>query len=220
MLRGKYLRERKAIRFKRRIKLLLILAIITMVYRTAFHSYSLFESEASSTASIDVAFFVLDDIYDNRTIVLEDMEPGDVQYCKFSIANYIEEDGENVISEADMSYVLKLRTTTNLPLKYELYRNQSLDSDTLINILDEDYSESMYLDSYNTYFQKLVLDNETEDLKMEGVTDSGEFYLDIPAINTYILKVEFPEECNIIDYQNRMECIEISIDAKQILDGD
>jgi len=220
MLRGKYLRERKAIHFKRRIKLLLVLAIITMVYRTAFNSYSLFESEASSTASIDVAFFVLDDQYDNKTIVLEDMEPGDVQYCKFSIANYIEEDEERIISETDMSYKLKIRTTTNLPLKYELYRDQSLDSENLINILDADYSEAVYLDTYNTYFQKLVLDNETDDLKLEGITDSGEFRLDVASKSTYILKIELPANCNSIEYQDRMECIEISVEAKQIIDDD
>lgn len=222
MLRGKYLRERKAIRVKRRFKLLLIIAIVVMIYRTAFNSYSLFESEASSTASIDVAFFVLDDNYENETIILDDMEPGDVQYCKFSIANYIvdEEDDSNIVSETDMKYTLKIRTTTNLPLKYELYRNQSIDSDNLVNILDEDYSNAMYLDTYSTYFQKLVLEDESDDLKLEGVTDSGEFYLDVPTMNTYILKIELPEEYNSIVFQDRMECIEISVDAKQILDDD
>lgn len=220
MLRGKYLRERKAMRTRRRIKFLLILAIVIMVYRTIFHSYSLFESEASSTASIDVAFFVLDDTYENQTIVLEDMEPGDIQYCKFSISNYIEEGGEQIISETDMSYKLKIRTTTNLPLEYELYRNQSLNSDNLINILDTDYSDAMYQDTYETYFQKLVLDSETNDLKLEGVTDSGEFYLDVPTINTYILKIKLPERCHTIEYQDRMECIEISVEGKQILDDD
>ena len=222
MIRGKYLRERKAIRVRRRIKLILLILIVVMFYKTAFNSYSLFESEASSTASIDVAFFVLDDIYENKTIVLDDMEPGDVQYVKFSIANYIgsEEDGDQVISETDMRYKLKIRTTTNLPLEYELYRNQSLNSSNLVNILDDSYSDAMYYDDYNTYFQKLVLDNETNALKLEGITDSGEFYLDVPTINTYILKIELPARCNTIDYQDRMDCIEISVEGTQILDGE
>lgn len=222
MIRGKYLRERKAIRVKRRIKLLLLVLIVIMFYKTAFNSYSLFESEASSTASIDVAFFVLDDSYENRTIVLDDMEPGDVQYVKFSIANYIgsEDTHDQMISETDMRYKLKIRTTTNLPLEYELYRNQSLNSTNLINILDESYSDAMYYDDYNTYFQKLVLASETNALKLEGVTDSGEFYLDVPTMNTYILKIELPARYNTIDYQDRMECIEISVEGEQILDGE
>ena len=223
MLRGKYLRERKAIRTKRRVKLILILAIAIMVYRTFFASYSLFESEASSTASIDVAFFILEDKYENQTIVLDDMEPGSVQYVKFSVANYLEAENagdDDIVSETDMKYKLKIRTTTNLPLKYELYRNQSLNQDNLVNVLDEDYSEAVYLDSYNTYFQKLVLDNETEDLKLEGITDSGVFNKEEPVKITYILKVELPEEYNGIEYQNRMECIEISVDGRQILDGE
>lgn len=223
MIRGKYLRERKAIRTKRRIKFVLVLAIVIMIYRTFFGSYSLFESEASSTASIDVAFFILDDKYENQTIVLDDMEPGDVQYIKFSVANYLEaenEDEDDITSETDMKYKLKIRTTTNLPLKYELYRNQSLDQSNLVNVLDEDYSESVYLDSYNTYFQKLVLDNESNDLKLEGITDSGDFYKDTPVKITYILKVELPAEYKGVEYQDRMECIEISVDGKQILDGE
>ena len=221
MIRGKYLRERKAIRIKRRIKFLLILAISIMVYRTFFGSYSLFESEATSTASIDVAFFVMEDKYENETIVLEDMEPGDVQYIKFSVANYLEAENEgedDIVSETDMSYKLKIRTTTNLPLKYELYRNQSLNQSNLVNVLDDDYSEAIYSDAYDTYFQRLVLDNESADLKLEGITDSGDFDKDDPVKITYILKIELPAANKEIEYQDRMECVEISVDARQILD--
>ena len=223
MIRGKYLRERKAIRAKRRFKFILVLAIAMMIYRTFFGSYSLFESEASSTASIDVAFFILEDKYETQTIVLDDMEPGDVQYIKFSVANYLEaenQDEEDVVSETDMRYKLKIRTTTNLPLKYELYRNQSLDQDNLVNVLDEDYSEEMYLDSYNTYFRRLVLDNESAALKLEGITDSGDFDKEDPVKITYILRVELPSSCKEIEYQDIMDCIEISIDGRQILDGE
>ena len=39
----------------------------------------------------------------------------------------IDENGEKFVSETDMEYELKIRTTTNLPLSYELYKNQSID---------------------------------------------------------------------------------------------
>ena len=114
MIRGKYLRERKAMRIKRRIKLLIILAILLVLYKLIFSSYSLYESEANSSADIDVAFYLLKDDYKSKVIALDDMIPGSTQKCEFSISNYyVDDEGNDVISETDMEYTLKIRTTTN-----------------------------------------------------------------------------------------------------------
>ena len=196
MIKGKYLRERKAIRFKRRIKLLISVTIIMILYKIIFGSFSLYESEASSDANLDVAYFTLDDEYETQVISLGDMVPGDERTCVFHISNYTEtEGGEEEISETDMEYTLKIRTTTNLPLEYELTKSYSTGETTTIEtITDED----------GTYFKKIL--NET-----------GTFRCDQGYTNTYTLKVTFPSSCDNIVYQNIIECIEISVEAKQII---
>lgn len=222
MIRGKYLRERKAIRVKRRIKLLIALTIILVLYKIIFSSYSLYESEASSDAEIDVAFYLVNDEYETKTITLNDMLPGDTQYCKFQISNfYIDDTGTQILSETDMKCDLKIRTTTNLPLKYELYVDQDITNNNLVNKLDTEELKKGHWDEYDTIFKYLVDKNETPERKEQGITDSIDFSYTQALSRTYIIKVTFPEaECKSYEYQNIMECIEISIDSHQIVNGD
>lgn len=203
MIRGKYLRERKAIRTRRRLKLLVVILILMLAYKILFNSYSLYESEANSTADIDVAFFLLKDEYFTKDIALEDMVPGgDPQKCEFSVSNYyLDDDGNEIVSETDMEYTLKIRTTTNLPLEYKLYMNQSSDSSDANDMIEINLTK----DEDDTYFYKLV-------------EDTREFSYEEGHTNTYTLVVSFPEEFKSIEYQNIIECIEISIDAHQIID--
>lgn len=219
MIRGKYLRERKAIRVKRRIKLLLAIVILFIAHKILFNSYSLYESEASSTADINVAFYTLEDEYETKVISLDEMLPGSTRTVKFSISNfYVDENNEKVTTETDMEYELKIRTTTNLPLEYKLYKEQSLDSDELIDMLEVETVENanMYLDEDKTIFKALV--QSDPDLKAEKITDKDEFSYKTSDTKTYILEVKLPENCNTVDYQNIIECIEISVDSKQIIE--
>lgn len=221
MVRGKYLREKKA----KKVKILICLIIILVLYRIIFNSFSLYESEANSTADIDVAFYLLKDEYETKTIPIEDMLPGDTQYVKFTISNFYvdEETGKEVISETDMKCDLKIRTTTNFPLQYELYIDQDLTSNNLQNKLEleERVTDNVHWDDYNTMFKHLVLANEPEYIKDQGITESLDIVYGHPFSRTYMMKITFPEEYSKDDsYQNIMECIEISIDSHQIITGD
>ncbi len=223
MIRGKYLRERKAIRVKRRMKLLLALVILLLVHKIVFNSYSLYESEANSTADIDVAFYTLETDFATKVISLDEIIPGEERRIEFSIANYYVDDaGNNVTSETDMEYTLKIRTTTNLPLEYKLYKNQSLGVDNLTNILELDVesmpAKNMYLDDDNTIFKNLVQASLPDDEKANGITDMGEFLYTAPATNTYILEFKLDEKYDSVDYQNLIDCIEITVDSKQKID--
>lgn len=231
IIRGKYLRERKAIRVKRRMKLLIALVILFLVHKIIFSSYSLYESEATSTANIDVAFFTLENEYQTKVISLEDVLPGDTKTCTFTIANYhdnnaYDENDPNskqyIISETDMKYTLKIRTTTNLPLEYKLYKNQSETVEHLTNILETETVESqnMYTDEDSTIFKYLVQSSLTDEQKADGITDFGEFKYGNAEINSYRLEIYFPEEYVDSSYQNIIECIEISVEASQIADGE
>ena len=196
MIRGKYLRERKAIRFKRRIKFLISITIILILYKIIFGSFSLYESEANSDALLDVAYFRLNDEYESQVISLEDMVPGDERTCTFHISNYNLVGGIEEVSETDMEYTLKIRTTTNLPLEYELTKSYNTGEQVTIETIT---------DSDGTYFKKIL-------------DESGTFRCDQGYTNTYDLKITFPSSCDNVKYQNIIECIEISVEAKQIID--
>lgn len=219
MIRGKYLRERKAIRFKRRVKLLICMLIVTLLYKIIFSSYSLYESEANSVFQADVAFFVLDNTNINKTITLEDLTPGTETSCSFSIANFITEESTNEetneteteekVSETDIEYTLTIRTTTNLPLVYSLYLNDNpVENSSAQSVITD---AEIVTDSNSTFFNKLI---ETK----------REFTHDIKKTDIYILYIEFPtssssgEDYTKYTYQNIIETIEISVDAKQVID--
>lgn len=196
MIRGKYLRERKAIRVKRRFKLLVSMLILFLLYKIVFSSFSLYESEANSDADADVAYFVLNDEYQSQVIKLDSMNPGDTQDFVFNISNYVlNDDSEEVVSEVDMEYTLKIRTTTNLPLEYELTRSQSAGGEETFELVTDDDG---------TYFKKLL-------------EETGTFSCDQGYTNTYTLTITFPTNENDIKYQDLIECIEVSVDSRQII---
>lgn len=197
MIRGKYLRERKGIRVKRRFKLILTIFVLMLVHRIVFNSFSLYESNAVSEATIEVAYFLLDDTYDTQTIKLDEMLPGDKQTCRFSIANYYIDQNTNqeVITETDMEYELKVRTTTNLPLKYKLSKSTDGSSEVPISL-------SEIQDEHNTYFYTLL-------------EETGEFRYTTGQSNVYTIEIEFPAEYDSIEYQNIIECIEITVEGHQ-----
>ena len=96
-----------------------------------------------------------------------------------------------------MEYFIKITTTTNLPLIYNLYQN---DEET--NIID---TEAIIQDEYGTYFKEIT-------------TSSTRFSHQKDEINTYKLIVKFPEEYNTPEYQNIVEAINITIDSKQVIE--
>ena len=197
MIRGKYLRERKVIKARRRFELILTIFVLMLVHRIVFNSFSLYESNAVSEATIEVAYFLLDDTYDTQTIKLDEMLPGDTQICRFSIANYYIDQNtqQEVITETDMEYELKVRTTTNLPLKYKL--SKSVDGSNKVPITLEETQ-----DVHDTYFYTLL-------------EETGEFRYTTGQSNVYTIEVEFPAEYDEIEYQNIIECIEITVEGHQ-----
>lgn len=200
MIRGKYLRERKAIRTKKRLRFMLTILVLFLAYKVLFNSYSLYESQAESDAQVDVAFFILKDEYQTKTIALNKMLPGDpAQSISFSIANYETVDGESHITETDMEYTLKIRTTTNLPLTYRLYKVNESNTTNKIEELQ------VVQDVNNTYFYKLY-------------EETGEFDYGIEQMNTYRLEIEFPGTYKDVKYSNIIEAIEISVEGKQVID--
>jgi hypothetical protein len=222
MIRGKYLRERKAIRCKRRVKLLIVMIILLILYKIIFGSYSIYESKAKSEPTIDVAFYAVEASHTVKDIPLADLNPGDEVSVTFTVANFETTkdqwgNDKKITSETDLEYDLIIRTTTNLKLEYELYKNQSDSSTNPVSILQE--AENIKQEETDGIIMKYLLKKDASDYeKTNYVTDYESFKYDVPKINEYTLKIKFPEEYSDVKYQNIMDCIEITVDSRQIID--
>ena len=201
MIRGKYLRERKALRTKKRLRFMLMVLVLFLAYKVLFNSYSLYESQAKSNADVDVAFYIINDEYQTTTLALNKMLPGDpAQSITFSVANYEELEGGGVhLTETDMDYTLKIRTTTNLPLTYSLYK---LNEDNTVNKITD---LTAVRDGCDTFFYPLY-------------EETGRFTFEDLQMNTYRLDIEFPSIYKDVKYSNIIEAIEISIDGRQVIE--
>ena len=96
-----------------------------------------------------------------------------------------------------------IRTTTNLPITYELYKNiTNLNEATSIKISDE-----VKKDADGTYFRYIV-------------TNEDYFSYVDDEVNYYTLVVYFPSEYSSFKYQDVVEFIEINIDSMQMIEGE
>lgn len=169
---------------------LILMRIVTLVL-------SKYESEAKSTANVDIAFYLLKEDYKTMTLNLASLFPqNDAYVFTFTIGN---QDGEKT-AEIDLVYDLTIRTTTNLPLTYELYKNQEYTDTGATNIIKTNTIEK---DEYGTYFK--IMTTESENLNYKE-----------PKTNTYQLVIHFPENYNTTNYQNIIEALEINVNSHQV----
>ena len=178
-------------------KLVILVLCLLIVARIFVLVLSKYESVSSSYANVDIAFYLLKEDYKTMTTNLGTLIPqNDAYIYTFSIGN---QEGTQ-IADVDLEYELQLRTTTNLPLTYELYMNQSYTDQGATNIIKEN---TVNLDEDGTYFRTMTTDKIT--LKYtEGKT------------NLYQLVVYFPENYNQENYQDIIELIEINVNGQQV----
>lgn len=181
-------------------KLFIYNAMLIFVICIMPRTFSKYETNMNSTADIQTAFYVLKTDYQYQTIKLPDIIPSDDPYVyTFSVSN--NKDGNRL--ETRLAYNLSIRTTTNLPLTYELYKNAT-DLTTATSIKTDDEVRE---DEYGTYFRYITTN-----------TDYFSYLYD--ETNTYTLVINFPKKYNDYTYQGLVEFIEITFDSRQLTDND
>ena len=162
---------------------------------------SKYTSNSSSDVKTDVAFYIVKTDYKTEEILLDEIVPREEPYVyTFEVSN---KDGKNR-TETNLSYDLSIRTTTNLPLEYELYLNEDYKDSGASTIFTSDNTEQ---DSDSTYFRNFK-------------TDTKYFSYLYDEKNTYQLVVRFPKDYIDYKYQDIYESIEITIKSKQIVKSD
>ena len=182
----------------------LSLAIIFLMTAVAIIPKVLSRYQSISTANpnIDVAFYIINTSYQSQSVVLSKIQPrNDPYFVNFTVAN---NDGTNRLG-VDAVYDLKIITTTNLPLEYELYRNQAYNDNGAVNVISS--TTSVATDSDGTYFKTMVAPSESF-----TYTQDQQY--------TYQLVIYFPTAYMSYSYQDIVESIEIVVDSRQVLPSD
>lgn len=183
---------------KKFIKILILLLSLILLIRLISITLSKYESRAAANPDIQVAFYVLNDDFQTMSLNLESLSPSDEPHIyTFSVSNT---DGLN-ICETDMQYDLKIRTTTNLPIEYDLFMNERYNDSGATSIIK---TNEVLKDDDGTYFRIIT-------------TDTQNFTYIKDKTNIYQLILTFPKKYNSIDYQDIIEGIEITVDSKQII---
>lgn len=176
----------------------LFISLIALIFVVPF-TYSRYETRATADVRSQVAYYLLDTDYVVDSVKITDLVPSDTPYIYyFTIAN---NDGINRL-ETRLEYDLKIRTTTNLPLSFELYMNEDYDNPSSVNIVG---SGNTVTDTDGTYFKEFIAPKEY-------------FSFTYDEVNNYTLVVYFPKMYSSYQYQGLIDSIEITIDSKQILD--
>ena len=178
-------------------KLIILVLCLLIIARIFVLVLSKYESIANSYANVEIAFYLLKEDYKTMTINLAELLPQNNAYVfDFSVGN---QDGIEV-AEVDLEYELSLRTTTNLPLTFELYMNENYTDAGATNIIKEN---NVTQDEHGTYFRTMTTEKNYLSYK-EGVT------------NLYQLVVYFPANYNKEIYQDIIELLEINVNAQQV----
>ena len=185
--------DRFSLVFRYALMIMILLSILYIFSQT----YSRYTTDVSVQVEPQLAFFVADAKSYRDTLELGEILPSeDPYYYAFTVSNFKDDQKANV----DLEYQLRIVTTTNLPLQYELYRNT------------DDYTDGNIID------KKEVSQNSDE---MFFQTLSSSAYYDLSFQNkmtdTYVLKVTFPVEYQQFPekYAGPVELIEIQLDARQ-----
>ena len=175
--------------------------IVAFIIRFLPVTFSRYQTDTSSDASISYAFYILKADYYTKEVKLGEMVPSDNAYVyNFTVSN---NDGDDRL-ETNLEYDLWIETTTNLPLDYEIYMDENYDDQGSTNIIssDEIYKDGNLDD--DAYFRKIMI-------------PKNYFSYTADEEHTYQLVVYFPKIYNGNEYQDIVEGVFINIDSKQVI---
>ena len=180
-------------------KLIFILVAIVLITNISGKTYTRYESEADISANANVAFFVVEQgLYENHIYIDGLVPSSQAKYYRFYVTNVKDEKRADV----DLTYTIKFETTTNLPLQYEIIRNQTFE-ETHTNIIT---STTQRQDENDVYY------------KIYNTTGSRSFSHTQDEVDEYVMKVVFPlsEKDKPDAYQGVIEMFSIIINASQV----
>ena len=177
-----------------KINLFLVAFFITLVLFP--FTLSKYETNTTGNVNSNIAFYLFKADYQVQRIKLADLKPSsEAHVYTFSVSNQ----NNNKVSDVDIEYTLRIVTTTNLPLRYQLYENENYQSNNATNLINANNS-TIAPDQDGTYFQR------------------EELLYSTPKTNNYTLVVYYDTTNKEAKYQDTVESVRIIIESRQIID--
>ena len=191
---GNYAEEKK----KFLLFAFLLIALLFLSFYLLRAAYAKYQVDAKINADIDRALYILGQEKLSFNIETDGIVPSSTPYTyRFSISNF----NETSVSDVDINYSINIRTTTNLPITLELYRNELPANGT--NIFGSPVSKQ---DADGAWY------------RVYKTTGSYDFYYANTTTDVYTLVINFPlVYANDTTYANYIESIEVNIESKQIV---
>ena len=133
-----------------KISAIMIVAVLLIGALAVFPAtFSRYVANGSSEAKVKIAFSLLDVSNLHETIKLDEILPNDqYQEYTFAVKNY--DEGGNRI-DVNMTYTVTLKTTTNIPITYELYDNAGHAIATNYELITDSYGTIFNTSTTNEY---------------------------------------------------------------------
>lgn len=182
------------------ILVLIMFLLIVVAIKLLQFAYASYESTAKLNANIDKAIYLLEAEGLSFNIDPDKIVPSSDAYIyKFSVSNF----NENKHSDIDIEYSINITTTTNLPLTYEIYRNENYDDENVTNL-----------------FQNATIKQDV-DGAWYNVLEGEEKYLfpytkDMTDIYTLVIHFDESHKQNTDAYADNLESIEVEINSNQV----
>lgn len=168
-------------------------------------AYSRYEVRTKITANIDKALYIFEDDHLSFNLEPEGIIPSSEPYVyRFSVSNY----NASKHSDVDLSYTVRIRSTTNLPITISVYRN-------------EDYTDTGATTIFNNV--QNLQDEDDAWYRVYKCTNSGNecsynmLYTN-DVTDVYTMVISFPSVYAVdTTYANYIENIEVTLDSKQII---
>jgi len=180
-------------------KILFIILFFCFVFNFIGIGLSKYDSTATSKAKASIAFFLIEEGTYEKSLPLGKIVPSKEKYVyPFTISNY----KDNKITDVAIDYTVTFITTTNLPLTYEVYKNENHTNSGAKNIIS---SQEIYQDENNVYYNKITID------------DIGSFSFKENQTDIFNLVVSFDEKYqnNPTNYNGYIDLVKVVVDAKQ-----
>ena len=176
----------------------LLIALLFLSFFLLRAAYARYLVDAKINADIDRALYIIGEEKMSFNIETDGIVPSSTPYTyRFSVSNF----NQNNMSDVDINYSINIRTTTNLPITLELYRNQLPENGT--NIFNSPITKR---DADGAWYRVY---------KTNGTYD---FYYATRKTDVYTLVINFPLiYANDTTYSNYLESIEVNIESKQIV---
>lgn len=177
-----------------------LLLILFLAFRLLQYTYSRYEIRAKVNANIDKALYIFEDGKMSFNLESEGIIPQDEAYVyRFSVSNY----NANKHSDVDISYQVKVRTTTNLPITISMYCNELPDASGAVNLFQGSSSKQ---DVDGAWYREYSAISNYQMSYEDDVTD------------IYTIVIHFPSlySANSV-YANYLESIEVILESQQII---